>query len=55
MLASLWNRRNTVLNDAAFDGLALRPHDRVLELGFGGGCTSILSDQQRKEYARGED
>jgi ubiquinone/menaquinone biosynthesis C-methylase UbiE len=37
MLAPLWNRRNTALNDAAFDGLALRPHDRVLEVGFGGG------------------
>ena len=25
------------MNDVAFDNLALRPHDRVLEVGFGGG------------------
>jgi SAM-dependent methyltransferase len=37
VLAPLWNKRNSALNDAAFDRLALRPHDRVLEVGFGGG------------------
>ena len=37
VLAPLWNQRNSTLNDAAFDCLALRPHDRVLEVGFGGG------------------
>jgi arsenite methyltransferase len=37
VLAPLWNRRNAALNDAAFDSLALRPCDRVLEVGFGGG------------------
>jgi ubiquinone/menaquinone biosynthesis C-methylase UbiE len=37
LLAPLWNRRNAVLNDVTFDALALRPADRVLEVGFGGG------------------
>jgi ubiquinone/menaquinone biosynthesis C-methylase UbiE len=37
VLAPLWNKRNSALNDAAFNSLALRPHDRVLEVGFGGG------------------
>ena len=37
ILAPLWNRRNPALNDAAFNSLALCPHDRVLEVGFGGG------------------
>lgn len=37
ILAPLWNRRNSALNDAVFDSLDLRPHDRVLEVGFGGG------------------
>ena len=37
ILAPLWNRRNSALNDAAFNSLALCPHDRVLEVGFGGG------------------
>lgn len=37
ILGPLWNRRNAALNDVAFDHLALRPHDRVLEVGFGGG------------------
>lgn len=37
VLAPLWNRRNAVLNDVALDSLALRPDDRVLEIGFGGG------------------
>ncbi|KPK04411.1 MAG: hypothetical protein AMJ56_17590 [Anaerolineae bacterium SG8_19] len=33
----LWNRRNSMLNDVAFEALALTPHDHVLEVGFGGG------------------
>ena len=33
----LLNRRNKALNDAAFENLALTSHDRVLEIGFGGG------------------
>ena len=37
ILAPLWNRRNSALNDVAFERLALRPDDRVLEVGFGGG------------------
>lgn len=37
VLAPLWNYRNSALNDAAFNCLALRPQDRVLEVGFGGG------------------
>ena len=37
LAALLWNKRNTALNDAAFDTLALDPDDRVLEVGFGGG------------------
>jgi arsenite methyltransferase len=37
ILAPMWNRRNAALNDAAFKRLALRPDDRVLEVGFGGG------------------
>ena len=35
--APLLNKRNVVLNDVAFDSLDLGPHDRVLEVGFGGG------------------
>jgi len=37
ILAPMWNRRNSALNDVAFERLALRPDDRVLEVGFGGG------------------
>jgi len=37
MAAPLWNKRNSALNDVAFDNLALTPQDRVLEVGFGGG------------------
>jgi ubiquinone/menaquinone biosynthesis C-methylase UbiE len=37
VLASLWNKRNTALNNMVFDNLALRQYDRVLEVGFGGG------------------
>ncbi len=37
ILAPLWNRRNSALNDLAFDNLALSSQDRVLEVGFGGG------------------
>jgi len=33
----IWNRRNATLNNTVFDLLALRPTDRVLEIGFGGG------------------
>jgi len=37
IMAPIWNRRNAALNDVAFEGLALHAHDRVLEVGFGGG------------------
>jgi SAM-dependent methyltransferase len=37
VLPRVWNKRNSALNDVAFDSLALRPGDRVLEVGFGGG------------------
>jgi SAM-dependent methyltransferase len=37
VFARLWNRRNSVLNDFAFDHLDLSARDRVLEVGFGGG------------------
>ena len=37
VLAPLWNRRNMALNDVALAKLDLRPDDRVLEVGFGGG------------------
>ena len=37
VLAPLWNRRNMALNDVALAKLNLRPDDRVLEVGFGGG------------------
>lgn len=37
VLAPLWNRRNRALNDVALAKLDLRPDDRVLEVGFGGG------------------
>jgi ubiquinone/menaquinone biosynthesis C-methylase UbiE len=37
VLAPLWNRRNMTLNDVALAKLDLRPDDRVLEVGFGGG------------------
>jgi len=37
LIGPLWNRRNSALNDAAFDALALCAQDRVLEVGFGGG------------------
>jgi len=33
----VFNRRNVALNDVALERLALTPHDRVLEVGFGGG------------------
>ena len=36
-LAPMWNKRNAALNDTAFEHLDLQPHDRVLEVGFGGG------------------
>jgi len=36
-LAPVWNRRNRAPNDCAFENLDLRPDDRVLEVGFGGG------------------
>jgi len=37
VLPRLFNRRNAALNDLTFECLALRPHDRVVEVGFGGG------------------
>ena len=37
ILGPMWNRRNRALNDVTLDQLALRPDDRVLEVGFGGG------------------
>ena len=37
ILGPVWNKRNAVLNDVAFDHLTLNPYDRVLEVGFGGG------------------
>jgi len=37
VLSRIWNRRNSALNDFAFDRLDLRVHDRVLDVGFGGG------------------
>lgn len=37
VLGRLWNARNAALNDMAFEHLALKPDDRVLEVGFGGG------------------
>jgi ubiquinone/menaquinone biosynthesis C-methylase UbiE len=37
ILAPLWNRRNSALNDTAFEALDLHADDRVLEVGFGGG------------------
>jgi SAM-dependent methyltransferase len=37
VLPRVWNRRNSALNEMALNSLALRPGDRVLEVGFGGG------------------
>lgn len=37
VLGPLWNKRNSALNDVAYQALALTPADRVLEIGFGGG------------------
>ncbi len=37
LAASIWNRRNAALNDTAFELLELKPTDRVLDIGFGGG------------------
>lgn len=37
ILPRLWNRRNRALNDLVLQNLALTSHDRVLEIGFGGG------------------
>ena len=34
---SIWNRRNSALNDCLMDLLELQPDDRVLDIGFGGG------------------
>lgn len=36
-LAPIWNRRNAALNNTVFEHLDLQPHDRLLEVGFGGG------------------
>jgi ubiquinone/menaquinone biosynthesis C-methylase UbiE len=37
VLPRAWNKRNSALNEVALNSLALRPGDRVLEVGFGGG------------------
>jgi ubiquinone/menaquinone biosynthesis C-methylase UbiE len=37
VLPRLFNRRNSALNDLTLKSLALQPHDRVLEVGCGGG------------------
>jgi ubiquinone/menaquinone biosynthesis C-methylase UbiE len=37
LLPRVWNKRNSALNEVTFNSLALRPGDRVLEVGFGGG------------------
>ncbi len=37
ILGPLWNKRNSILNDVAYEALSLTPADRVLEVGFGGG------------------
>jgi SAM-dependent methyltransferase len=37
VLPRVWNKRNSALNEVALNSLALRPGDRVLEVGFGGG------------------
>jgi len=37
LLPRVWNRRNAALNDLTFNELHLRPNDRVLEVGCGGG------------------
>jgi SAM-dependent methyltransferase len=37
VMGPMWNGRNRALNEAAFEALALRAQDRVLEVGFGGG------------------
>lgn len=49
LAAPLWNKRNSALNDVAFDNLSLIPDDRVLEVGFGGGyllgrISSVITD-----------
>jgi SAM-dependent methyltransferase len=49
ILGPLWNQRNAALNDAAFEHLALKPGDRVLDVGFGGGyllgrMAAVVSD-----------
>lgn len=36
-LGRMWNKRNSTLNDVAYDALSLTAADRVLEVGFGGG------------------
>lgn len=40
-LAPMWNRRNAALNNTAFEHLELQSHDRVLEIGFGGGYLNV--------------
>ena len=37
LLAALWNRRNEALTLATLDALAIHPHDRIIDVGFGGG------------------
>ncbi|MBN2103158.1 methyltransferase domain-containing protein [bacterium] len=50
VLPRFWNRRNKVLNDITLCALRLRPEDRVLEVGFGGG---YLLQQMIREVTDG--
>jgi ubiquinone/menaquinone biosynthesis C-methylase UbiE len=50
LAASIWNRRNAVLNDTAFELLELIPTDRVLDIGFGGG---YLLDRMATRVTKG--
>lgn len=46
VLAPLWNRRNSSLNNRAFTELTVQPDDRILEIGFGGGYLLRLMLEQ---------
>jgi len=37
IISRIWNRRNAALNDVSLNALNVRPGDRVIEVGFGGG------------------
>jgi ubiquinone/menaquinone biosynthesis C-methylase UbiE len=50
MLALIWNRRNSALNDAALRRLRPAANDHVLDVGFGGG---YLISQMLNEVAAG--